>query len=138
MLTSRSTDIKEGILCTVWISDPLETYKNLEQSLIEDHFKEGVITITKIDAAEIVEQVVANIFPDILILDTLQPFVDGKYIIKLIKERNPTTKIIVVSSDTTDLLGVTKFNIPHIVKPFVASTFITIFNSIYSSYNIPG
>ena len=125
-------------MCTVWLSDPLETYKNLEQILIEDHFKEDDIDIIKIEADKIEEQIAANIFPDILILDILQPFVEGTYIIKAIKEKNPDTKIIVVSSDTTDLPEITKFNIPHIVKPFVASTFITIFTSIYSSYNIPG
>ena len=121
-------------MCTVWLSDPLETYKKLEQLLIEDHFKEGNITIVKIEADEMEEQIAANIFPDILILDTLQPFVEGKDIIKTIKKKNPDTKIIVVSSDTTDLQEITKFNIPHIVKPFVASTFITIFNGIYTAY----
>ncbi|MCK5601468.1 response regulator, partial [Candidatus Pacearchaeota archaeon] len=119
-------------------SDPLETYKNLEQNLIEDHFKEDDITILKIEADEMEEQIAANIFPDILILDTLQPFVKGTYIIRSIKEKNPNTKIIVVSGDSTDLPEITKFNIPCIVKPFVASTFIAIFTNIYSSYNISG
>ena len=121
-------------MCTVWLSDPLETYKNLEQILIEDHFKEDNIDIVKIEADEMERQIAGNIFPDILILDTLQPFVEGKHIIRTIKDKNPDTKIIVVSGDTTDLPEITKFNIPHIVKPFVASTFITIFNSIYTSY----
>ena len=125
-------------MCTVWLSDPLETYKNLEQLLIEDHFKEANIDIVKIEADEMEEQIEANIFPDILILDTLQPFVEGKHIIKAIKEKNPDTKIIVVSSDTTNLSEITKFNIPCIVKPFVASTFISIFTTIYTSYTISG
>lgn len=121
-------------MCTVWLSDPLETYKNLEQLLIEDHFKEANIDIVKIEADEMQEQIEANTFPDILILDTLQPFVEGKHIIRVIKEKNPDTKIIVVSGDTSDLSEITKFNIPCIVKPFVASTFITIFTSIYTAY----
>ena len=125
-------------MCTVWLSDPLETYKNLEQLLIEDHFKEDNIDIVKIEADEMGEQIAASIFPDILILDTLQPFVEGTYIIRAIKEKNPDTKIIVVSSDTTNSPEITKFNIPCIVKPFVASTFISIFTTIYTSYTISG
>ena len=125
-------------MCTVWLSDPLETYKNLEQLLIEDHFKEGNIDIVKIEADEMEEQIEANIFPDILILDTLQPFVEGTHIITSIKEKNPETKIIIVSGGTTDLPEINKFNIPCIVKPFVASTFITIFNNIYTSYTLGG
>ena len=125
-------------MCTVWLSDPLETYKNLEQLLIEDHFKEDNIDIIKIEAEEMEKQLAANIFPDILILDTLQPFVEGKHIIRTVKEKNPDTKIIVVSGGDTDLPEVIKFNIPCIVKPFVASTFINIFNSIYTSYTIGG
>ena len=125
-------------MCTVWLSDPLETYKNLEQHLIEDHFKESNIDIRKIEADEMEEQIEANIFPDILILDTLQPFVEGTHIIRTIKKKNPNTKIIVVSSDTSDLPEITKLNIPCIVKPFVASTFITIFTNIYTSYTMSG
>ena len=125
-------------MCTVWLSDPLETYKNLEQILIEDHFKDDSIDIVKIEAEEMEEQIAANIFPDILILDTLQPFVEGTHIIKAIKEKNPDTKIIIVSGDNTDLPEITKFNIPCIVKPFVASTFIGIFSTIYTSYTIGG
>ena len=121
-------------MCTVWLSDPLETYKNLEQLLIEDHFKEANIDIVKIEADEMEEQIAANTFPDILILDTLQPFVEGKHIISAIKEKNPDTKIIIVSGDTADLPEITKFNIPCIVKPFVASTFIGIFTTIYTAY----
>lgn len=119
-------------MCTVWLSDPLETYKNLEQILIEDHFKDASIDIVKIDAHKIEEQIEDNIFPDILILDTLQPFVEGKKLIKIIREKNPGTKIIVVSGN--DLSDLTNFNLPIIVKPFVASTFLSIFNTIYTSY----
>ena len=121
-------------MCTVWLSDPLETYKNLEQTLIEDHFKDASIDIVKIDAEEIEKQLEAEIFPDILILDILQPFVEGKNIIKIIKEKNPDIKIIIVSGN--DLAELTNFNIPIVVKPFVASTFINIFNTIYTSYTI--
>ncbi|MCK5606865.1 response regulator [Candidatus Pacearchaeota archaeon] len=125
-------------MCTVWLSDPLETYKNLEQILIEDHFKDASIDVVKIDAYEIEEQIEANIFPDILILDTLQPFVEGKKLIKIIREKNPDTRIIVVSGNNTDLSEFINLNIPFIVKPFVASTFISIFAAIYTSYTISG
>jgi DNA-binding response OmpR family regulator len=125
-------------MCTVWLSDPLETYKNLEQLLIEDHFKDASIDIVKIDAHAIEEKAEADIFPDILILDTLQPFVEGKKLIKLIREKNPDTRIIVVSGNSTDLSEFINLNIPFILKPFVASTFIGIFNTIYTSYTIGG
>jgi len=129
-------------MCIVWLSDPLETYKNLEQSLIEDHFKEDNIDIVKIEAEEIEDKIANNIFPDILILDILQPFVEGKKIISLIKEKNPSTDIIIVSGSSSSLAEFTNCNtncnIPFIVKPFVASTFLSIFNTIYTSYTISG
>ena len=132
MVTAKSPSVAGDILCTVWLSDPLETYKNLEQMLIEEHFKGVNIDIVKLDAEEVEKKLADGIFPDIFILDILQPFVDGKNIINLIRKKNPTTKIILVSGN--DLSELTNLNIPIIVKPFVASTFIGTFNTIYSAY----
>ena len=45
-------------MCTVWLSDPLETYKNLEQILIEDHFKEDNIDIVRFNYQSFLNEVI--------------------------------------------------------------------------------
>ena len=122
-------------MCLVWVADPTETYRKFEKDLLVNTFDKDV-TVEEVDACDIISRLdEEGEHPDVIILDTLQHGVNGVDLITRVKEYYPAIQLMIISSEK-DKVASLKDSLPTLTKPFLTSSFIKIFTTLYNTQDI--
>lgn len=122
-------------MCLVWVADPTKTYRKFEKDLLVNTFDKDV-TVEEVDACDIISCLDdKGDRPDIIILDTLQHGVNGVDLINKVKKEYSDIQLMVISSEK-DKVDSIKYNLPILTKPFLTSSFIKVFTTLYTAQNI--
>lgn len=106
-------------LKTAWVVDSSEYFRRFESEYIAKATKYCDVEAVRIGNA--LERFAKGIYPDVLVIDILQPFIDGISLVNKLKEDRPEMDIIICSAEarkqSNRLIGMTLIS-----KPIVSMT----------------
>lgn len=119
--------LKYSIMCKIWVSESSAFYSKYEKDLIIKEYADA--KVEELSPLDVVERIEKE-SPDAVILDNRLPGIEGSDLINIIKEKSPTTRVVVISSDRRGLDKIDS-GIMILHKPLIVSQFLAIVSQIY-------
>jgi CheY-like chemotaxis protein len=111
-------------LKTAWVVDSSEYFRRFESEYIAKATKYCDVEAVRIGNA--LERFERGIYPDVLVIDILQPFIDGVTLVNRLKEDRPEMDIIICSAEarkqSNRLIGMTLISKPIVSLPIFMET----------------
>ena len=112
-------------MCSTWILESNDFYSSYNKKLLDDY---PDVQSEELNPIEALKKIELGAFPDVVVLDTILPFIDGKKLMSIIKKANPQVEFIIMADmeeHRTDMRNT------HILpKPFFVSEFRKIFTAV--------
>jgi CheY-like chemotaxis protein len=101
-------------LKTAWVVDSSEYFRRFESEYIAKATKHCEVEPVRIGNA--LERFKRGVYPDVLVIDILQPHIDGVLLVNKLKEERPEMDIIICSAEARNessrLVGMTLISKP--------------------------
>lgn len=115
-------------MCKAFICESIPFYAKYNKNLLEQ--EEGVHVQEFTNPRDMVRAVESGNTPDIVVMDTILPFMNGSDLIEKISKINNKIKFLVVTSNRRHIEEIKHKHIPIMEKPFLVSEFRKIFRKV--------
>ena len=115
-------------MCVAFVIDSIPFYSTYNKNLLEQ--EEGVYVQEFSSPNDMINAVEAGNIPDVVVMDTILPFMNGPDLIEKISKINNKIKFLVVTSDRRHIGEIKHKHIPVMEKPFLVSEFRKTFRKV--------
>lgn len=115
-------------MCKVHLIEAIPFYAKYSKNLLEQ--EEGVNVQSFDNPSDIINEVENGNIPDVIVMDTILPSMDGAELIDKISKINNKIKFFVVTSDRRSTKDIKHRHIPVMEKPFLVSEFKKTFRKV--------
>lgn len=115
-------------MCKVHLIEAIPFYAKYSKNLLEQ--EEGVNVQSFDNPSDIIKEVENGNIPDVIVMDTILPFMSGSVLIDKISKINNKIKFFVVTSNRRHLEEIKHKHIPVMEKPFLVSEFKKTFRKV--------
>lgn len=115
-------------MCVVHLLESIPFYSIYNKNLLEQ--EEGVHVQEFSNPKDMLTAVEAGNIPDVVVMDTILPFINGPDLIEKVSKINNRIKFLVVTSDRRHIGEIKHKHIPVMEKPFLVSEFRKTFRKI--------
>ena len=115
-------------MCVVHLVESIPFYAKYNKNLLEQ--EEGVHVQEFSNPKEMLREVESGNVPDVVVMDTILPFMNGSDLIEKISKINNKIKFLVVTSNRRHMEEIKHKHIPIMEKPFLVSEFKKTFRKV--------
>ena len=127
IMASKADNLKAA-----WVVDSSEYYRRFEAEYIAKATKG--CSIESLDLKHALDKFDKGYCPDVLIIDILQPSINGVDLVNRLKQEHPAMNIVICSAEaknnSNSLVGMTLINKPIASLPFFMNTMRDIIDNI--------
>lgn len=115
-------------MCKAFLIESTPFYSSYNKKLLE---QEENVEVREFDnPKDVIKEVEQGNIPDVIILDTILPFINGSILIDKLSKLSNKIKFLVVTSNRRHLADIKHKHIPIIEKPFLVSEFRKTFRKV--------
>lgn len=115
-------------MCKAFVIESIPFYSKYNKNLLE---QETDVHVQEFHSPkDVIREIENGNVPDVVVMDTILPFMKGSDLIEKISKINNKIKFLVVTSDRRNMNKIKHKHIPIMEKPFLVSEFKNIFRKV--------